>query len=147
MNKYISVYDANLYFSESVEKVKEYVNSINYDDQYFINDEDAKKLKSKIHYEKDYDAPIYNGFTLFNFNFDIISINEQPQPIFKITEFNDSLYIENSSNIKFLYKTTKSLKYEKLPQNIKLSKGDKMLIVHLNDSKCITKYLSITYEN
>ena len=144
----ISVYDANMSFIEAVENVKDYVNSINYDDEkYFINEEEVKRLKSKVHFEKAYDAILYNGFTIYNFNYETITVDEIPNPILSFAETNDFLFITNKSTIKFYYKTNKSLKFQVLPENFKIPKGEKILIVQIeNNSNSVIKYLSVTYE-
>ena len=77
----------------------------------------------------------------------MISIDEIPSSVLYFSESNDSLFITNKSNIKFLYKTGKNQNFQFLPENLKVSKGEKVLIVQLAENKKdIIKYLNIRYE-
>lgn len=142
-----TLFNANMGFEKAIEDMKSEAKKDNSDEDFYINESQIKELKSKVHFEKEYDAIFYNDFTLYNFNFNMISIDEIPSSVLYFSESNDSLFITNKTNIKFLYKTGKSQNFQFLPENLKVSKGEKVLIVQLAENKKdIIKYLNIRYE-
>ena len=143
----LSLFTANLEIQSAIDNMKESFNKNNPNEDFYINEEEIKQLKAKIHFEKEYDVVLYNGFTIYNFNFNNISIDEMPSSIFIFTEANDVLYITKKIDGNFFYKTNKNPTLKTLPENVRVQKGEKMLII-LSDkeTKEILKYLLEAYE-
>ena len=92
-----------------------------------LDEDDRELFKDDKGIFKDKDIVIYNGMTLYNFDFENICIYETPHPYISFSFFNDSLVVSNTGKVECEYITSSGEK-GRLSDDKKLNKGEKMYL-------------------
>ena len=104
--------------------VNDFKASIEEDDDLFADDKGIYKEKDII---------IYDGMTLYNFDFDNICIYETPSPYISFKFYNNSLVVTNVGNVECKYFTSTGEKGS-LYGDKKMNKGEKMYLIFYKNS-------------